>query len=127
MAGMDLPAEAIKKQIASSVDLIVQISRLSDGSRKILQITEVQGLTGDVVTLSDIFTFEQTGYDKKSQKVLGEFRSQGRMPRFVEQLKSRGFEVSGDMFSNKQAPPAPPQGKMRPVGRVKKKVGGGRS
>lgn len=128
MAGMDLPAEAIKKQIASSVDLIVQISRLSDGSRKILQITEVQGLTGNVVTLSDIFTFEQTGFDRKTQKVIGEFRSQGRMPKFVEDLKARGFNISGEMFSNKTAtPPSTPASGIKPrPQKLRKKVSGGR-
>jgi pilus assembly protein CpaF len=76
MAGMELPAKAIREQIASAVDLIVQQSRLKDGSRKITYITEVQGMEGEVVTLQDIFIFEQTGVDE-SGRILGRLKPTG--------------------------------------------------
>lgn len=99
MAGMDLPAKAIREQIAGAVDLIVQISRLSDGSRKIMNITEVQGMQGDAVTLQDVFTFKEVGYDK-NRKIVGKFLSKGLIPKFVQDLKERGVAIPKDLFSN---------------------------
>ena len=94
MAGMDLPVRAIREQIASAVDLIVQQSRLQDGTRKITHITEVQGMEGDVIVLQDIFRFDQTGLDPDG-KVIGEFRSTGIRPRFYEgRLVAAGIELS---------------------------------
>ena len=74
MAGMELPVKAIREQIASAIDLIVQTSRLRDGSRKIIQVTEVQGMEGDVITLQDIFSFEQQGVDEQG-KIFGQLLS----------------------------------------------------
>ncbi len=99
MAGMDLPAKAIREQIAGAVDLIVQISRLSDGSRKVMNITEVQGIQGDAVTLQDVFSFKETGYDK-NRKIVGKFLSKGLIPKFVQDLKERGVSIPKDLFSN---------------------------
>ena len=99
MAGMDLPAKAIREQIAGAVDVIVQISRLSDGSRKVMNITEVQGIQGDAVTLQDVFSFKETGYDK-NRKIVGKFLSKGLIPKFVQDLKERGITVPKDLFSN---------------------------
>lgn len=99
MAGMDLPARAIREQISNAVNLIVQISRLSDGSRKILSLTEVAGMQGDVVTLAEIFRFKETGYDK-NRKIQGTFQVMGHIPTFVEKLEAKGVVISRDIFSN---------------------------
>lgn len=99
MAGMDLPAKAIREQIASAVNLIVQISRLSDGSRKILSVTEVVGMQGEIVTLAEIFRFKETGYDK-SRRIQGVFQSLGHIPTFIEKLESKGVMIPRDIFSN---------------------------
>jgi septum site-determining protein MinD len=99
MAGMDLPARAIREQISNAVNLIVQISRLSDGSRKILSLTEVAGMQGDVVTLAEIFRFKETGYDK-NRKIQGVFQVMGHIPTFIEKLEAKGVMISRDIFSN---------------------------
>lgn len=99
MAGMELPVKAIREQIASAVNLIVQISRLSDGSRKILSITEVGTIQGDYPTLAEIYEFKQTGFDK-NRKIQGVFQFKGTVPRFVQKLKDKGVVIPNDLFSN---------------------------
>ena len=97
MAGMDLPVRAIRDQIASAVNLILQQSRLQDGSRRITHLTEVQGMEGDVITLQDIFIFEQTGRDEKG-KILGRFKPTGIRPKFLEKLISNGITLPNEIF-----------------------------
>lgn len=97
MSGMNLPIKAIRDQVSSAVDLIVQQSRLMDGSRKITHITEVQGMEGDIIILQDIFKFEQKGVDNKG-KVKGDFVYTGIMPRFVQKLKEKGTNISQEIF-----------------------------
>jgi pilus assembly protein CpaF len=97
MAGMDLPARAIREQIASAVDLIVQVARLRDGSRKIVQITEIQGMEGDVVVLTDIFIFQIQGVDKDG-RVIGQMRPTGIRPKFTEKLEAAGFKLPPEVF-----------------------------
>ena len=97
MAGMDLPVRAIREQIASAVDLIVQQSRLRDGSRKITHLTEVQGMEGDIITLQDIFVFDQTGCDEKG-KVIGRFRPTGIRPKFLDKLTANGINLPNETF-----------------------------
>lgn len=104
MSGLDLPISAIRQQIAGAVDLIVQIVRLSDGSRKIISITEVVGMQGDVVTLAEIFKYKETGYDK-NRKILGQFQSTGTVPSFVQEIKDKGGHIPMEIFSN-EAPKA---------------------
>ncbi|MFZ3101523.1 MAG: CpaF family protein [Desulfitobacteriaceae bacterium] len=99
MAGMDLPIRAIREQISSALDVIVQQSRLRDGSRRITHITEVLGMEGDIITLQDIFRFEQTGVDKLG-KVQGSFRATGIRPHFVEQLNAAGQNLPENLFQN---------------------------
>lgn len=99
MAGMDLPAKAIREQVASAVNLIIQISRLSDGSRKILSVTEVVGMQGDIVTLAEIFRFKETGYDK-NRRIQGVFQALGHIPTFIEKLEAKGVMIPRDIFSN---------------------------
>ena len=89
MAGFELPSKAIREQIASALDLIVQQTRLPDGSRKIVQISEVTGREGDVILLQDIFTFEQEGIDKDG-KVVGHHTATGNIPYFVDELRKTG-------------------------------------
>ena len=99
MAGYDLPARAIREQIASAVHVIIQANRLSDGSRKVLNITEVVGMEGDVILLQDIFTFVQYGIDE-NKKVIGEFKYTGVRPKFLDLLISKGIPVDMSLFSD---------------------------
>jgi pilus assembly protein CpaF len=127
MAGMDLPVRAIREQIAGAVDLIVQISRLSDGSRRIMSVAEVQGIQGDTVTLQDVFEFKEVGFDK-NRKIVGQFLSKGLIPKFIQELKERGIGIPKDLFSNEAAPttPAPDASKAAtPQYAIKKAVPGG--
>jgi pilus assembly protein CpaF len=103
MAGMELPIRAIREQISSAIDIIVQQSRLRDGSRRITHITEVQGMEGDIIVLQDIFRFEQTGVDKQG-KVLGYFRATGIRPHFIEKLNAAGQILPETLFLNERVP-----------------------
>ncbi len=98
MSGMQLPVKAIRDQVASALDIIIQQSRLQDGSRKITHITEVHGMEGDVIILQDVFRFEQTGLDQKG-KVVGQFVFTGVKPRFIEKLKNHGIDIPMSLFS----------------------------
>jgi pilus assembly protein CpaF len=97
MAGMDLPVRAIREQIVSAIDLIVQTSRFKDGSRKVTHITEVQGLEGDKPVLQDIFLFKKEGLDHQG-KVSGKHVATGIRPKFVDKLKSSGINLPDDIF-----------------------------
>ena len=103
---MDLPVRAIREQIASAVHLIVQISRLSDGSRKILSVTEVGGMQGDVVTLAEIFRFKETGYDK-NRRIQGIFQATGTIPSFIQKLSDKGVVIPREIFSTENKSPSP--------------------
>lgn len=97
MAGMELPVRAIREQIASAVDLIVQQARLRDGSRRITHLTEVQGMEGDVITLQDVFVFEQTGRDEAG-KITGRLKATGIRPKFIEKLTANGINLPNEIF-----------------------------
>jgi pilus assembly protein CpaF len=97
MSGMNLPIKAIRDQISSAIDVIIQQSRLMDGSRKITHITEVQGMEGEVIILQDIFKFNQKGLDNKG-KVKGDFEFTGIMPKFIEHLKETGINIPQNIF-----------------------------
>ncbi|HHT63576.1 MAG: CpaF family protein [Bacillota bacterium] len=97
MAGMDLPVRAIREQIASAVDIIVQQNRLRDGSRKITHITEVLGMEGDTIVLQDIFLYEQTGVDNNG-KILGTHRATGIMPKCMDKFAGEGIFLPQDIF-----------------------------
>ncbi|MGD2148390.1 MAG: CpaF/VirB11 family protein, partial [Anaerolineae bacterium] len=98
MAGMDLPVKAIRAQIAAAIDLIVQIARLRDGSRKVVRITEVQGMEADVVVLTDIFGFRDRG--TSDGRVVGELLPSGIRPRFMPRLEAAGLDLGVDIFSH---------------------------
>jgi septum site-determining protein MinD len=100
MAGMNLPVKAIREQVASAVHLIVQQTRLSDGSRKVTYITEVVGIQGDTVSLQDVFLFKQEGLDKR-RKVQGRFVATGFIPKFVEQIEAKGLKIPRSLFTTK--------------------------
>lgn len=97
MAGMNMPIRAIREQIASAIDFIVHQSRLSDGSRKITYITEVVGMEGDVITLQDIFIFDQTGVDERG-RVQGRHRATGIKPKNLDKLKTAGIIIPDEFF-----------------------------
>jgi pilus assembly protein CpaF len=96
MAGMDLPAKAIREQIQSAVDLIVHEDRMRDGTRKVVNITEVTGMEGDVITLTDIFVFEQTGFE--GGKVVGRLRPTGLRPKFMDKIEQSGIHLPPTIF-----------------------------
>lgn len=100
MAGMDLPLKVVRQQISSAIDLIVQQTRLKDGKRKVTAITEVAGMEGDVVVLSDIFKFNQTGVTPDGQ-VLGELQPTGIRPNFTPRLEAAGFKLGAEVFMSK--------------------------
>jgi len=97
MSGLELPSRAIREQIASALDIVVHESRMSDGSRKVVCISEVVGLEGQQVVMQDIFEFKQTDVDDKG-KVVGQFMPTGAMPTFYEHLKSRGLHIDPSVF-----------------------------
>jgi pilus assembly protein CpaF len=97
MSGMDLPVRVIREQIAAAIDLIIQQSRLKDGSRKVTSITEVAGMEGDTVVMTDIFKFEQTGLGADG-KVLGELKPTGIRPLFGQRLEASGFKLGPEVF-----------------------------
>ena len=100
MAGMELPAKAIREQIVGAVDLIIQISRMNDGSRKIKSITEVVGMQGDVVTLQEVFRFKEEGFTKEG-KITGQFQASGIIPTFIEKFEQKGIKIPRDLFTTK--------------------------
>jgi pilus assembly protein CpaF len=97
MAGLDLPVKIVRQQVSSAIDLIIQQTRLRDGTRKVVVISEVAGMEGEVVVLSDIFKFEQTGVDS-SGKVIGHLKPTGIRPLFGPRLEAAGFKLSAEIF-----------------------------
>jgi hypothetical protein len=95
-SGFELPEKNIRSQIASAVDLIVQLARLSDGSKKVVKVSEIIGMEGSVVVMQDIFVWQQTGVEKN--KVVGYHRSTGIRPNFLEKAKLEGYEVNSAIF-----------------------------
>ena len=96
MTGLDLPLRVVRAQLASAIDLIIQQTRLRDGSRKVTNITEVQGMEGDTVVLSDIFVFNEQGM--KGDEVVGELVPTGVRPKFSTKLEIAGFQLPADLF-----------------------------
>jgi pilus assembly protein CpaF len=100
MAGMDLPLKVVRQQISSAVDLIVQQTRLKDGQRKVTAVTEVAGMEGEIIVLTDIFKFTPSGVTEDG-KVLGEVHATGIRPNFTPRLEAAGFKLSADIFAPK--------------------------
>ena len=97
MSGIDIPARAARSQIASAINVVIQVGRLSDGRRKILSVSELTGMEGEVVTMQEIFRFRQTGVSPEGQ-VLGKFEATGIRPKFIEQVIAHGVSLSADLF-----------------------------
>jgi len=96
MAGMELPVRAIREQIASAIDLVVHQERLRDGTRKVINITEVTGMEGDVITMTDVFVFEQSGFE--NGKVVGRLRPTGLRPKFMDKIEAAGIHLPASIF-----------------------------
>ncbi len=96
MAGMDLPVRAIREQISSAIHLIVHLERMRDGSRKVVQIAEVQGMEGDIITMTDLFVFEQTGYEKN--RIVGRLRPTGLRPKYMDRIEDAGIHLPPSVF-----------------------------
>ena len=96
MAGMDLPARAIREQMAGAVELICQVSRMRDGTRKTVSICELNGMEGDVITMTDIFAFEQTGFE--NGQVMGRLRPTGLRPKFMDKIEATGIHLPPSVF-----------------------------
>ena len=97
MAGMDLPERAIREQIASAIHVIVHLSRQADGSRKVVNISEITGMEGTTIVMQDIFKYERKGVDKDG-RIIGEFAPTGVRPWFLEKFKVSGFDITPKMF-----------------------------
>ena len=97
MAGLNLPTKAMRQQISSAITAVIHVSRLTDGKRKVTSIQEITGMEGDIVTMQEIFVFEQTGVAPDGI-VLGSFRATGIRPRFIDRLRTRGVAISDDIF-----------------------------
>jgi pilus assembly protein CpaF len=96
-AGINLPPKAMRQQISSALAVVVHVTRLSDGKRKLSSIQEITGMEGDVVTMQEIFTFEQTGVAPDGT-VIGHFRATGIRPKFVDRLRVHGIKVPDELF-----------------------------
>jgi pilus assembly protein CpaF len=99
MSNLNIPEKAVRQQIASAVDLIIQITRLSDGTRKVTSITEITGMEGDVITMQDLFLFERSGVTTDG-RVVGRFRATGIRPKCSDRLTASGFALPADMFEH---------------------------
>jgi len=97
MANLNLPDKAVRQQISSALDVVVQLSRLPDGTRKVMAISEVVGMEGDVITMQDLFVFERQGLTEEG-KVIGRFRPTGVRPGFADTLIARGVDLGGMLF-----------------------------
>ena len=98
MAGFDLPLKAIREQIASAIAVVVQIGRLSDGTRKVLEVVEITGMEGDIITTQELFAYDQEGIDE-NLKVIGRHRACGMIPTFSEELRRRGIQFDLSIFN----------------------------
>jgi pilus assembly protein CpaF len=101
MANLNIPDRAVRQQIASAVNLLVQISRMADGTRKVSAISEITGMEQDVISMQDIFLFERTGLNREG-KVTGRFRATGVRPKCAERLTTMGIQLPTEMFEHVQ-------------------------
>jgi len=97
MAGLDIPSKGLRYYISSALDVIVQLARLSDGSRRVVSVQELSGMEGEVVTMQEVFKFEQTGVDQNG-KVKGRFRATGIRPKFAEKFQAMGIQIPNELF-----------------------------
>jgi len=102
MAGFELPAKAIREQVSAALNVIIQVARLSDGTRKIVKVSEVTGMEGEVVVMQDIFVFEKQGLDSEG-KVIGQFRASGVRPKFLDMIHMAGIHLPSEIFANRKS------------------------
>ena len=102
MAGFDLPLRAIREQVASAIHIVVQITRERDGSRKIVNVSEITKMEGDVITMQDLFVFRQTGWDGEN-RITGVFEPTGSVPTFMEEIERAKLDLDIRMFSRKSS------------------------
>jgi pilus assembly protein CpaF len=100
MAGMELPMRAIREQISSALDLVVHQERLKDGTRKVVAVSEVSGMEGDIITMTDLFVFDQSGYE--NGKVIGRLRPTGLRPKFLEKIEAAGVHLPNSVFGDRR-------------------------
>jgi pilus assembly protein CpaF len=105
MASLDLPEKAMRQQIANAIQVVIQVSRLGDGTRKITQISEITGMEGDVITMQDIFVFDRQGVGEGG-KVMGHFKATGIRPKFADRLRAYGIDLTSMLFTNLEQRPA---------------------
>jgi len=103
MAGFDIPSKAIREQMSSSLNVLIQVARMSDGTRKVVKVAEVTGMEGDVIAMQDIFVYEKQGIDEEG-KVMGTFRATGIRPKFVDTMATAGINLGPEMFANRRGP-----------------------
>jgi pilus assembly protein CpaF len=101
MADLNLPDKAIRHQVASAINLVIQVSRMADGSRRVTNISEITGMEGEVITMQDIFVFERSGINAQG-KVMGRFRATGIRPKASERLAAAGVQLPIQMFEHSQ-------------------------
>jgi len=99
MAGYNMPVKAVRSQIASAIDVVIQLERMEDGRRRMVSLQEINGMEGDIITMSEIFRFERTGIDAEGA-VQGHFTTTGIVPKFLDKLHKRGFDIGFDLFGN---------------------------
>jgi pilus assembly protein CpaF len=97
MSGIDIPARSARAQIASAINVVIQVSRLADGRRKLVSMSEITGMEGDVITTQEIFRFRQTGVDAEGA-VRGRFEATGIRPRFLDHVVAHGLSLSSELF-----------------------------
>jgi pilus assembly protein CpaF len=97
MAGANFPIKALRSQIASAVDIVLQISRLEDGKRRVVSVQEINGMEGEIVTMSELFRFEREGIDENNN-VLGSLRPTGIIPAFHQEFRTKGIELPVELF-----------------------------
>jgi pilus assembly protein CpaF len=99
MAGYNMPVKAVRSQIASAIDVVIQLERMEDGRRRMVSLQEINGMEGDIITMSEIFRFERTGIDDEGA-VQGHFTTTGIVPKFLDKLHKRGFDIGFDTFKS---------------------------
>jgi pilus assembly protein CpaF len=97
MAGVQIPESAMREMMSTALDVVIQVARLSDGTRKLVSISEIVGMESDVISMQEVFSFQKTGIGDRGA-VMGEFRATGVRPRFAERLKIAGIELPPEIF-----------------------------
>jgi pilus assembly protein CpaF len=120
MASLNIPERAMREQISSAIDVVIQASRMSDGTRKVIAISEIVGMEGEVITMQDIFLFDRQGLDEDGN-VLGSFRSTGIRPRFADRLRQHGIKLSSFLFGDEMGTDMDEEQAAETVGTKKEK------